>query len=118
MNDFNIPIFKKTYDLYKNFCELRATVPKQDRYTIWQRAENTLLDILENILLASQRGKTEKLLPLEQASIKLNLLRIFVRLMKDTKAIDNKKYIALEAMIDEIGRMLGGWMRSTKEPLK
>src|SRR3989338_1184263 len=114
MNDFDIPIFKKTYDLYKNFCGLRATIPKQDRYTIWQRAENALLDVLENILLASQRSKIEKLPPLEQASVKLNLLRIFVRLMKDTRAIDNKKYLAMEIEIDEIGRMLGGWIRSIR----
>ena len=34
--------------------------------------------------------------------------------MKDVKAIDAKKYVALESIVDEIGRMLGGWIRSTK----
>lgn len=47
--------------------------------------------------------------------VKLNVLRVLIRLTKDVKAIDNKKYIALETNIDEIGRMLGGWIRSTKE---
>jgi hypothetical protein len=42
-------------------------------------------------------------------------LRIFIRLMKDTKGIDNKKYLAVQAQTDEIGRMLGGWIRSTKQ---
>ncbi|HAH04235.1 TPA: diversity-generating retroelement protein bAvd family protein, partial [Candidatus Komeilibacteria bacterium] len=31
-----------------------------------------------------------------------------------TQAIDSKKYVALESIVDEIGRMLGGWIRSTK----
>jgi hypothetical protein len=35
--------------------------------------------------------------------------------MKEVKTIDNKKYILLEEMVDEIGRMLGGWIKSTKE---
>jgi hypothetical protein len=35
--------------------------------------------------------------------------------MKDVKAIDNKKYIAIESEMDEIGSQLGGWIRSTKE---
>ena len=52
---------------------------------------------------------------LEKASLKLNFLRVFLRLMKEVKTIDNKKYILLEEMVDEIGRMLGGWIKSTKE---
>jgi hypothetical protein len=115
MNDFDIPIFKKTYDLYRAFYGYRASVPKQDRYTIWQKCESLLLEVLEGILYASRTSKAEKLPFLEQTSMKLNFLRIFLRLMKDIKAIDAKKYVTTEASLDEIGRMLGGWIRSTKE---
>jgi len=52
---------------------------------------------------------------LEKTSIELNFLRVCIRLMKDIKAIDAKKYIVIEANLDEIGRMLGGWIKSTKE---
>lgn len=114
MHEFDIPIFKKSSKLYKTFHSYRNTVPKQDRYTIWQKCENILVDILENILLASQLSKDKKLPVLENVSIKLNLLRIFIRLSKETRVIDNKKYIALQEIIDEIGRMLGGWIKSVK----
>jgi hypothetical protein len=113
--DTEIPIFKKTYDLYKAFYVYRADVPRQDRYTLWQRSENCILDVLEGVLLASQISKAEKVPVLENTSVKLNTLRVFIRLMKDVKAIDNKRYIAFESDIDEIGRMLGGWIRSSKE---
>lgn len=115
MNDFDIPIFKKTYDLYKTFYSYRLAVSKQDRYTLWQRCENIMLDVLEGILEASQLSKSDKLPILEKTSLKLNFLRVFLRLMKEVKAFDSKKYIVLEEMIDEIGRMLGGWIKSTKE---
>lgn len=115
MEEFDIPIFKKTYDLYKTFYGYRETVSKQDRYTLWQRCENLILDILKNILEASHLLKTEKLPVLRQTSLKLNLLRVFLRLCKEVKAIDNKKYVLLQEKIDEIGRMLGGWIKSTKE---
>jgi len=65
--------------------------------------------------MASQQSKAEKMPTLEKASVKLNFLRICIRLMKDLKAIDTKKYIIIEANLDEIGRMLGGWIKSTKE---
>lgn len=111
-NEFNIPIFKKGYDLYKMFYTFRTTVPKQDKYTIWQKSENLILEILEGILSASYKQKFEKMPVLERASLKLNVLRVLIRLMKDIKTIDNKKYSALEEIIDEMGRMLGGWLRS------
>jgi len=59
--------------------------------------------------------KAEKLPILEKASVKLNFLRVFFRLMKEVKTIDNKKYTALQELVDETGRMLGGWIKSTKE---
>ena len=116
MND-DIPIFKKTYDLYKDFYQLRLSVSKQDRYVLWQRCENVLIDILEGILFASQQSKTDKLPTLEKTSIKLNFLKVCIRLMKDTGAISDKKYITIEAKLDEMGRMLGGWIRSIKSSL-
>lgn len=115
MEEFNIPIFKKIYELYRNFYGLRNSVPKLDRYALWQKCENILLETLENILLASQMSKMEKLPVLEKASLKLNLFRIFVRLAKEVKAIDSKKYVLLQDNTDEVGRMLGGWIKSTKD---
>ncbi|PIU01888.1 hypothetical protein COT68_00830 [bacterium (Candidatus Torokbacteria) CG09_land_8_20_14_0_10_42_11] len=114
MEEFDIPIFKKIYELYKIFYGFRNSVPKQDRYALWQKCENILLETLENILLASQMPKTKKLPVLEKASLKLNLFRIFIRLAKEIKTIDRKKYILLQENTDEVGRMLGGWIKSTK----
>ena len=114
MNDFDIPIFKKAYDLFKLFHEYRKVVPKQDRFTIFERCEQLILDVIESILQASGEQKQVKVPTLERCSLKLNMLRVFIRLMKDVKAIDTKKYIALESIVDEIGRMLGGWIRSIK----
>ena len=115
MDEFDIPIFKEAFNLYKLFYSYRNTLSKQDRYTLWQRCENLILDILENILWASYLSKSEKLPVLEKTSLKLNLLRVILRLCKEVKAIDSKKYILSQEIVDEIGRMLGGWIKSTKE---
>ena len=111
MEELEIPIFKKAYELYKTLYGLRGGVPKQDRYALWQRIEQTTLTVLQHLLRGSQRraGKAE---PLEQASVELNVLRVLVRLAKDTKVIDPKKYVSIQQTVDEIGRMLGGWLKS------
>lgn len=112
MNDIDVPIIKKTADLYKTFHEYRKIIPKQDRFTIYEKSEEVIINVLESFLEAGYMKGTGKAVVLEKASVKLNVLRFFIRNLKDLKSIDSKKYIILQEMIDEIGRMLGGWIRS------
>ncbi|HKZ35068.1 MAG TPA: diversity-generating retroelement protein Avd [Patescibacteria group bacterium] len=113
MNDIDIPILKKSYELYKLFHEYRKLIPKADRFTVYERSENLIVDLIEYFLEAGYTKSSNKSVILETASVRLNTLRFFVRLMKETRSLDNKKYTALQGMIDEIGRMLGGWIRSS-----
>lgn len=112
MNDIDIPIIKKTSELYKAFHEYRRLIPKQDRFTIYEKSEDSIVSILE-LLLEAGYTKTNKAIILEKASVQLNILRFFIRMLKEVRSLDNKKYIILQEMIDEIGKMLGGWIRST-----
>lgn len=111
--NLDIPVFQKTYDLYKSFYSLILDFPKKDRYTIGQRVENTILDILEKIIAASQLSKSEKVPALQEASIKLDILKVLIRCCKDLKILDNKKYLIFESQVIEIGRMLGGWIKAS-----
>src|ERR1035437_2417453 len=107
------PIFVKTYELYKNFYTNLSSFPKKDRYTLGQKCETVLLDLLETIIMASNLSKQEKLPVLRKASLKIDLLRVFFKLGKDLKIIENKKYVELENSVSEIGKMVGGWIKTT-----
>jgi hypothetical protein len=114
MDNDDIPLLKKLYDLYKTFHLYRLKVPKHDRHTIYEKAERVLLTTIEYIYQAGYSKQASKSAFLEKASANLNLLRLFIRLMKDTQTLDLKKYTILQEHIDETGRMLGGWLRSVK----
>ena len=96
------------------FHEYRKLVPKNDRHTIFERTDNLVVDTITCFLEAGYINPANKLIVLERASVNLNMIRFFIRLMKEIRTIDNKKYVALQLLIDEIGRMLGGWIRSTR----
>jgi len=55
-----------------------------------------------------------------EASIQIDMLKIFVRLAKDTHAMSDKQYIHLQGQLNETGKLLGGWIKSptpdTKHP--
>ena len=112
MDNFDIPIFKKSYELYKEFYLCLRTFPRADRYSLGYKCESILLEVLDGLLMASTSDKIKKAAYLERVSVKINLFRVYIRLAKDIKAIENKKYIAIQEIVDEIGRMLGGWMRT------
>ena len=107
------PIIQKTYDFYKAFYATVRLFPNEEKYAIGGKIKNTILEILELLIEAGFR-KTEKIPLLEKASIKLDSLKIFIRLTYEIKLINQKKYIQLEEPLQEIGRMLGGWIRSCK----
>ncbi len=69
--------------------------------------------MLENIILASNISRQEKLPILRTASIKVDVLRVLFKLGKDLKIIENKQFILFDNDIKEIGKMLGGWIKSS-----
>jgi len=111
--NLDIPVFQKTYELYKSFYQLVAHFPKKDKYAIGQKIENGILGLIEDIIIASQLSKSEKVSILQAGSIKLDVLKVLIRCCKDLKTIDNKSYLLLESQLQEIGKMLGGWIKAS-----
>lgn len=89
--------------------------PRKVRYVFGQRCEVVLLDTLELIILASNISKQEKLPVLKRASTKVDLLKVLFNLGKDLKIIENKKYNELTKLLNEVGKMLGGWIKTTSQ---
>jgi hypothetical protein len=86
-------------------------IPKSKRYTLWHRCEKAVLAVLEGIIAAGHYFGPKQLEILQGMSIELDLLKSFIRLAKETCCIDSKQYLEIETKIQEIGKMLGGWIK-------
>ena len=109
--DLDTPIVQKIYDFYKLFYSYVELFPKKDRYAIGKRCEDTALEFLELVLFAASINKLNKYIALQRASAKFDTLKILIRILKEIRIIDTKKYIHLQSQMQEIGKMLGGWMK-------
>jgi len=87
-------------------------IPKFDRYTIGEKVFDLLLEITTDTRTAEYQSAMDKRLTLEKISRKINSVKILVRLTNSLQIIDEKIYIKMESDLQEIGRMLGGWIRS------
>lgn len=109
----DIPIFTKLYEFYNQLTLAVNSFPKTKRYTLGQKLDNIALEIFE--LLLSIPTSTNKTIVLQEISIKVDLLKVLLRSAKDTQSLTDKKYLELQTILQEIGKMLGGWIRSTKQ---
>ncbi|MCX6713047.1 MAG: four helix bundle protein [Candidatus Vogelbacteria bacterium] len=82
---------------------------KQTKYSLGLKIDSILIEVIEGAITACYVDKTQKLPFITRTIIKLDTLKFFLKIAWETKALDNKKYIALSEPLDEIGRMLGGW---------
>lgn len=84
-------------------------IPKEHRYTLGQKTDNFIVEIIEAISIAIFLKQDEKLPYVRLAIRKTDTLKIFLMILWETKSLDNKKYIQLSEKLNEIGKMLGGW---------
>ncbi len=107
-------ILQRAALFYHALYIVTGKMPKRDKYTLGERTHLATLALIEYLIAASHLGRERKLLALEQASVKLDVVRLLLRLAQELKAVPTKTYLELIARLDEIGKMLGGWMRSLK----
>ncbi len=114
MKTLEVPIIFKTYELYKSLQGYQKNIPKSERYTIWQKIQTCNLDTLELLIRVGYLTPIEKLSTLIKVSANVDLLRILLRLTYETKVIPSKNYLEYQTILDEIGRMLGGWIKNLR----
>lgn len=112
------PIFYKVYELYKLLHSYHNLIPKSERYTLWQRCEHTTLVLLEAVITAGHQQGYEKQSYLKVISEKLDLLKVLIRLAKEIRAINSAQYLEIQTIIQEIGKMIGGWIKSASHQVK
>ena len=106
-------IFIKAYDFTLWLMNHTGKFPKSSRFSVSVRLENTLLDILEDILSANRRRNKEYyLIKIDES---LERMRILIRLSKDMRFLDIKSYGFAVKQMAEIGRLLGGWIKQQRQ---
>lgn len=115
MFNLDIPVLTKLYDFYRDITQDLTSFPKTKKYSLGQKIDSLTLEIIEFTLTAGYLSKEEKVPVLQKVSIKLDLLKMLIRLSWETKCIDNNKYQLLSSQLVEIGRMIGGWIKTVKQ---
>lgn len=110
----SLPIINKSYELFKAIIETNQGLSKRWKYGLGLSLENSILDMLEQLLMAKNAPKPMKAGYLLKASSKLESSKLKARLLLELKLANETKLFQIQAHFEEIGRMLGGWLKSTQ----
>ena len=103
----------KTYDLILWSCNHTSRFPRNHRFVLGERIERNLYNLLETLIRAKYTKHRQQLL--EDANLTLEILRFQMRLAKDLQCLKVNSYGFAATAIDEIGRLVGGSLRSRGE---
>lgn len=85
-------------------------MPKQHKFSLGEKIDKIFVEVIDGIVTANFLDPREKQPFVRFAIRKLDMLKVFLMMLWETKSLDNKKYIALSERLNDIGRNLGGWL--------
>lgn len=100
---------------YKLWHDFLPHIPHSARYTIGVKIDVLFLAAVELMFIAGHAPKPARTAYLQKAIVKFDILKLFLRIIWEIKALDNKKYTLLSETLFEIGKMLGGWYRQASK---
>ena len=106
------PLFAKSYDFIHWLIPQTVKFPREQRFVIAARSQTTALDFMECLYQATD--KSQQFGTLGRADVKLKQLRFYLRLSHDLQLMDTRRYEHASRLIEEIGRLLGGWRKSVE----
>jgi hypothetical protein len=108
-----LAVITKAYDLILWSCNRTSKFPRNHRFVLGERIKRNLYTLLETLIRAKYTKNRQRLL--EEANLTLEILRFQMRLAKDLQCLKLNSYGFAAKSIDEIGRLVGGWLRSRPE---
>jgi hypothetical protein len=91
-----LELFKFTKDFNKEY-----------KYTIGESIKKEIMDMI--ILIYKANSKKEKLVYIQSARENIETVRVFLRLLKDLKQVNTKKFVRLNDLCENVSKQLVAW---------
>ncbi len=108
----NLPIFKASYELLVEIFKFTQNFSREFKFTLGERLKNETIDMITHIYRANT--EREKFDTLQKARENIEIIRVYMRLLKDLNQVGLKKFVDINERIENVSKQLTGWQRSVK----
>jgi four helix bundle protein len=110
------PIFPKTFDFVTWLLAETEHFPRSQRFVVTKRLLDAALNFQELLVEANVVLGRARLNKLDLADAELDKVRLYLRLAFRWQWLTSGQYEHGARQVTEIGRLLGGWKKVTKQP--
>lgn len=82
------------------------------KYTVGESLKKETIELLTLIYRANV--KRDKQDVLQEAHERIEVIRLFIRLMKDMQQISVKQFVQINEVVENVSKQLSGWQKYSK----
>ena len=105
-----LTVITKAYDLVRELTRRTAKFPRDYKFLLGDRILVAAYEMFD--LLLEAKYTRDKLSRIDTANLRLERLRFQARLAHDERLLSTHQYEVVARLIDEVGRLVGGWRRA------
>lgn len=106
-----LQLIPKSEKYIEYILQMIIKLPRTEKFSIGNEYKQSMYEMLRNIMYLSKIEQNQALNILNKIDAELNTQRIFLRIMKNNKWIDERKFKIAMEQIYEIGKILGGLLK-------
>lgn len=111
-----LKLMQKVYDMMEYAYPALAQYPKSEKHALCTDIKHCMDNMLERTIEAQK--KYYKKTTLQELDVEIMKLRAYLRLSHELGFLPMKKYEVWSGMVVEIGKMLGGWLKTVNSQPK
>ena len=106
-----LKILQKIFDMMEYAYKALAQYPKGEKFALATDINRCMDTMMERVIEANK--KYYKKTTLQELDVEVEKLKAYIRLSYKLGFLPPKKYEIWSGLVVEIGRMVGGWIKST-----
>lgn len=106
-----LQLIPKTEKYIEYILQMIIKLPRTEKFSIGNEYKQSMYEMFRNIMYLSKVEQNQALNILNKIDAELNTQRIYLRIMKNNKWIDERKFKTAMEQIYEIGKILGGLLK-------
>jgi hypothetical protein len=106
----HLPVYKTGYDLLVELFRFVKDFSREYKFTLGESIKKETIDMITNIYRAN--GSLHKVPLIQGARENVEVIRLYLRLLKDLQQISLEKFIRLNELIESVSKQLTAWQKS------
>lgn len=109
----SLPVYKATYDLLLGIFNFTQDFSKAYKYTVGDSLKKETIALLTLVYRANTKRDKEEVL--QEARERIEVIRLFIRLMKDMHQISLKKFVQINLQVEQVSKQLFNWQKAMRK---